>query len=351
MKTSCVVSSVASIFSLSVFSFFIPLFSPHFCEAQTGLSYRVVPLGTNFSSGGNSYSYRMSDSGIFTTGITRPDSNNVYRPFTFSRSTGFVELPSPFGFGYSWGQSINDSGKTLIAGGSRSYVYDRDTDTYQELPNIFGGTSVGAQDINNNLIVGAARAGSGELRAFLWNNGVFTDLTALYGITDALKINDAGDIMCVRNYEPCLISNGILHIISSSGNYGGDPNGMNNSGTVVGMSVDTTGLARGFKYNGVSQVLPIVNGFNPAHPKDISDCDQIVGTGFTMPPNAVFTRAFLMWNGQVTDLNSLIPANSGWVLEDAVDISRTSGRIIVNGKRNGEPRSAMLVPNAAGVCP
>jgi len=344
MKTSSVVSSVLS---------FLTLILPHLVYAQIAPSYRIVPLG-NFAPSGGSYSYRMSDSGDLMTGISRLNSQSPYTPFIYTRSGGYSNPGSPAGAPYSWGQSINDSGRTLVIVASRSYIYTRVNSSYQEIMNPFGGTSVGVLDINNNnLVVGSARDSLNQLRAFLWNNGVVTDLTALYGITNAININNDGDIACsiTTTYtQGCVIIDGILHMINTSGSQGGIPLGMNNLGTVVGSSGDITGLARGFKYDGVSQLLPIINNFNPAHPKDISDCGQIVGTGFTMPPNALFSRAFIMSNLVIVDLNTRIPANSGWILQDAVDIAKTNGRILINGTLNGEFRSAILIPIGGGTC-
>src|SRR5262249_37629831 len=52
---------------------------------------------------------------------------------------------------------------------------------------------------------------------------------------------------------------------------------------------------------------------------------QVVGTSLTS--GIALSRAFLWERGKMTDLNDLIPASSGWVLEEACAIN-DSGQIV-----------------------
>jgi hypothetical protein len=54
-------------------------------------------------------------------------------------------------------------------------------------------------------------------------------------------------------------------------------------------------------------------------------------------------RALQWQNGAWFDLNELIPAQSGWVLNDAVDINE-QGQVVGNGKLNGVDRAFLLTP-------
>jgi probable HAF family extracellular repeat protein len=51
-------------------------------------------------------------------------------------------------------------------------------------------------------------------------------------------------------------------------------------------------------------------------------------------PDLVNDHAFLWQNGTMIDLNSLLPAGSGWILEDAVAIN-DKGQIVCSGVSGG----------------
>ena len=52
-------------------------------------------------------------------------------------------------------------------------------------------------------------------------------------------------------------------------------------------------------------------------------------------------RAFLWRNGEMTDLNTLIPAGTGWVLESAAGVSE-GGQIVGYGTLSGKRRAFLL---------
>jgi probable HAF family extracellular repeat protein len=54
-------------------------------------------------------------------------------------------------------------------------------------------------------------------------------------------------------------------------------------------------------------------------------------------------HAFLWSGGSMRDLNSLIPANSGWVLEDATGVN-DAGQICGDGTHKGKTRAFLLTP-------
>ena len=64
-------------------------------------------------------------------------------------------------------------------------------------------------------------------------------------------------------------------------------------------------------------------------------------------PPASDLRAFLYHGGALYDLNSLIPAGSGWTLSLAIGIN-DAGQIAGAGFHNGQQRAFLLTPAAAG---
>jgi probable HAF family extracellular repeat protein len=125
---------------------------------------------------------------------------------------------------------------------------------------------------------------------------------------------------------------------------------INELGEIVGWSNDSFGTdSEPFLWrDGVFEPLPLPPAIVSATAADINDLGQVVGSGddgmFPSPP-----RALLWSDGEVHDLNDLIPPGSGWVLETAVAINRR-GEIAGNGRHDGARRVFLLTP-LGGVSP
>ena len=72
----------------------------------------------------------------------------------------------------------------------------------------------------------------------------------------------------------------------------------------------------------------------------INNVDQIVGESDT---SNGMNHAFLWESGTMTDLNDLLPANSGWELNDARDINE-DGAIVGSATINGQTHAFLLSP-------
>jgi probable HAF family extracellular repeat protein len=170
---------------------------------------------------------------------------------------------------------------------------------------------------------------------------------------------------------------------------GSDANGINNAGDVTGTAYGFEDLDQAFLYqNGKVTYLGTLIEANASHGTAINDTDQIAGTSFTnyrsfvhaflwskgqmldlgLPPNGIdssanalnnegqvvgsstvnattgATVAFLYRDGKMSDLNTLIPPHSGWVLSTATGIN-SRGQIIGTGQRNGVVRGFLLNPD------
>ena len=118
--------------------------------------------------------------------------------------------------------------------------------------------------------------------------------------------------------------------------------GINGAGQVTGFSYKN-GARYGFLYsssNGETQDLGHLGG-GATTGEAINDAGQVVGRSRTAL--GVF-HAFLYSNGQIRDLNDLIPFDSGWVLVSAIGISNT-GYITGRGSLNGQPHGFLLDPS------
>lgn len=78
----------------------------------------------------------------------------------------------------------------------------------------------------------------------------------------------------------------------------------------------------------------------------INNRGRVVGGTYTLGGSCPFSdpyHAFLWINDTIKDLNSLIPADSGWELHTAQDINNF-GRIVGYGIHNGQTKAFLLTP-------
>jgi len=168
----------------------------------------------------------------------------------------------------------------------------------------FGGNRSIAYDVSSaGAIVGTASlAGNTVSHAFLYENGVARDLGSPGGTSVALALNE--------------LSHAVGYWQSADGK-----------------------TTRAFFYDTTLKTLPGLGGtFTRA--SALNRSDVIVGEADT----AGGVRHAVIWrDGAITDLNTLIPSGSGWVLQAAVDIDAV-GQIVGYGTKDGQVRSFLLLP-------
>ena len=140
-------------------------------------------------------------------------------------------------------------------------------------------------------------------RSHLWENGKITDLGTIGDAQNssyAFAINDLGQIVGEANLHAVLWKNGM---ITDLGTLGGR---------------DSIAL-------------------------DINNLGQVVGRAATNSVNHAF-----LWDStnKMQDLNSLISANSGWLLSEARAINE-AGQIVGSGIINGQQHGFLLIPHSA----
>ena len=166
----------------------------------------------------------------------------------------------------------------------------------------------GPEDINATGVVGGGTTASGLDRAFRWANQTVEWLPSLSGASRAYSVNA--------------------------------------SGTAVGYSDSATDVSQGFLEHatvwGATGVTDLGTlGGERSEAYSINDAGQIVG--WSLVSTSDTAHAFVTRNGALTDLNELLPPDSGWVLNGAWDIN-AAGQIAGWGTRDGATRAFLLSP-------
>jgi probable HAF family extracellular repeat protein len=210
----------------------------------------------------------------------------VIQNLTFSRISNY----SPY--------AINDKGQILAKNVQNDFMY------------ILG---------NTNQIIGSSSGGIG------------------------CALNNNGDALFTLSDDPTTGATTLQHnsVVSA---INGRAFGINDSCHYVGLYPTNINSfsANAFYYNGVSRIdIGSFGGtFSIAH--GINSLDQIVG-GSNLSGDAV-EHAFIYQNSQLTDLNTLIPSDSGWVLNGASAIN-DNGWIVGRGVNpQGQQTAYLLQP-------
>ena len=259
-----------------------------------------------------------------------------------------------------------------------------------------GGLSEGHAINDAGQVVGYATDTAGDLDAALWNGRKITLLPGLN--PDAIGINDSGQIIGVINGE-FIDSNGTQTVlpdppslltcnavaINNNGQVTGDcsgqegtlneftprgvvwtndtptvlptlggpcpsaaltcpeafPTAINNNGQVTGTAATSTGALDGFLWSN-GTITDLGPDFAPAA---INDNGVIVGGAFDV--NGVIDGGgFIDTDGTLQNLNTLIPAGSGFQIQSATGIN-DNGQIIANATdtATGQQHALLLTPN------
>jgi probable HAF family extracellular repeat protein len=263
--------------------------------------------------------------------------------------TDLGDLPGGF-YSYKFPKDINDAGQVVgnvtNARGTISHAFLWQNGVMTNLGDLPGGadTSVAFGINNSGQVVGWSGAATG-IRAFLWQNGVMSDLGDLPGGTDlsiARGINDAGQVVgessAATGVRPFLWQNGVMTNLGDLPGHSdySTATGINNAGQVVGYSPAATGTRPFLWQNGVMTDLGDLTG-GGEYAFGINDAGQgVSSTG---------GRAFLWQNGYDTDLSTVSGVvDTGWRLTNATAINN-AGQIVGYGTNpQGLPAAYILTP-------
>ena len=218
-------------------------------------------------------------------------------------------------------------------------------------------TANGINDVGQ--IVGTTSNGS----AFLWQSGVLTNLGHLGGGGGfGAGLNDAGHAVG-SSYTTHVTELGPLRhaflwqdgVMTDLGVLPGDDESwawaINNFGQIVGSSGHTDPrtyevTSRAFLYDaGVMTALPVPN--RESYAGGINDSGVVVGTMRAAGDFSSY-HAYIYADGVVTNLNTLIPSDSGLHLASATGINNAGQIVGVAIDSRGDQRAFLLVPAGQG---
>ena len=339
------------------------------------MKYFITDIGT--LGGTESFAYGISNSGK-VVGSSRLVGDTATHSFLYSNGKMTDLYPLNSGNIQTVGPTSINGGK--IASGVISNgiyypaLYDIKTSQITVLDSLGGVTPYNfngvATSINDSgQAVGYSYLDDINRHAFLYSNGVVTDIGSFGGYSSATAINDKGMIVGFASdlyngsAHAFFYSNGVMKDIdpvapldfSRSESYAND---INKHGDVVG-AFFTQGQStfHGFlSSNGVFTDIGVAGSLE-TYLLGINDRGQIVGIksdpyndvcfdpelGSSVPCIKYEQHAFFYAKGKVINLDALIRPNSGWKLSWAFDINN-NGQIVGYGLVNDKFRAFLLMP-------
>jgi probable HAF family extracellular repeat protein len=316
--------------------------------AQVG-SYTITDIGN--LGGTLTHAWGLNNAGQATGNAT--NASGTSQAFRFGPG-GIVAAPS-LGGSSSIGHGINAAG--VIAGGSDipfggyRHAFTSASGVTTDLGTLVGGNNSEAYAINSaGQVTGTASDPTGS-EAFVYQNGVMTGIGRLGGNQAVgTGINGTGVVAGYSTYSlspynhPFVYQGGTMTDLGTLGGTSGVAYGINDAGKIVGSAARSDGRSDAFVWaNGTMTDLGELGGTLGSGAFGINSLDQIVGATSTVAAPTQ-RRAMLYQNGVMTDLNTLLPAGSGWTLIQA-DAINDAGQIIAFGSSpTGTSGAVLLTP-------
>ncbi len=324
--------------------------------------WRVVAVGTPGANATGLNNIGQISGGFYDT--TPPLAH--HSAFIWSLEGGTSVLPVTNSLPNAYASALNDAGQ--VAGyfsgqffGSTNVAFSWSASGGLVLLGSIGGNSVQPLAMNSSgQIVGVAEDNSGYSirRPFTWTASTGIKILGGTSLFDpsgwALAVNGLGQLAGYRsaglNLQAYLwATNGVPTALGFlPGDTSSQANGINDPGTVVGQSWGGTNGTRAFLWNAQTglSLIPVPPAFSngsktSVNVKSINNAGVAVGNA-AAPGNAL-PQAWAWAGGAMTNLNDLIPSNSGWVLSDAFAVNN-SGQIAGSGYFLGQGQPFLLLP-------
>ena len=313
--------------------------------AATGTArYTVTDLGA-LGTGDFSVATAVNNAGQ-VVGYSNPTATTTHA-FRWSNGT-LTDLGTNPGGGFSRANAINNAGQVAgtadrIPGGFGYPVRWSAGNVITDL----GGPVTNALGVGNGIdpagrVVGGQRPNSSEgnpLGTLYQVDGTRVDLGANLG--PATGINAVGQVVGSPAY---IWRNGTVRFLP----------GFPGTGSTAANAISISGQVVGWAGAGLSQIAVRWQGTNPVslgaidgvmrnQANAVNAAGQIVGTADPQCVPCPAPRAWLWQAGTMTALDTLIPAGSGWTLQQANGIN-DRGQIVGAGVHNGHMRAYLLTP-------
>jgi probable HAF family extracellular repeat protein len=329
-------------------------------EAAAQQAYTITDLGTL---PGQANSILYSGESLNNRGqvvVTANNLGNFYwdgdAAYLWSEPGTIQVLPGVPGADRNDAYGINNHGQIVgESGGSNlqawyPVVWDHGTLYNLGIPPGDWGTSASAIN-DSGVIVGTTTTfGFALIRAVAWYDRQLTILPSLpaAAFTQATAINDQGQIVGMSgldafvHYHAVIWDRGSITDLGTLGGDGSQAWGINNKSQVVGQAQTTSGEWHAAVWeNGTVTDLGSFGSDPWAIAVGVNSHGQIVGVSTL--PDGINTRGLLWEEGLVIDVQTLIPADSGWIIQQAIGINER-GQIAGQGLHNGQLHSFLLTP-------
>jgi probable HAF family extracellular repeat protein len=335
--------------------------------------YTVVDLGT--LGGSVAYAMAINNRGHVIGGSSLPedptDPTGELRVHTFLYRGGQMIDLGTLGGDSSYPEDLNDMDQVV---GSSFLTGNPIDPQFAPLPAIHGflysngammdlGTLGGPSDgllssaatgiSDSGRVAGTSNVPGGDGHGFIYINGVMQEVPMPAGDTCAFSgMNNSN--LAVGQYSTAgsaLVAEAFTYDTDQTktflGTLGGDTSfatSANDTGWVVGSSFlsGSPQVFHAFLYKDKDSGmidLGTLPGDTSSEASDINAAGQVVGT--SSQDNLGIQRGFLYSGGVMYDLNSLIPADSGWQIISAGSINDL-GQIVGFGLHNGQPHAFLL---------
>ena len=329
-------------------------------SATGGSRYAVVDLGTL---GGDS-STALAVNGGVVVGTSRIAGDAHQHAFVYENGA-MRDLGVPAGFtdsaataidaaghvaGHAW--TVDDAGALATSRAFRSsgggLAAVAGPSAARPLLTVAGFDASGA-------VVGTAAGASDGSAPQVTVSGTDGVSTPVAGRATAGGVNAAGDIAGTL-VDPAgvsqafLLRDGELSPLGALGAGGWSVGAaVNAAGDVAGWSTSGPGgVARAVLFRGGTALDLGLPAGTESEARAVNDAGQVVGDYYDVAAGG--RRAFLWENGAATDLDALIPAGSGWTLEQATGID-AAGEIVGVGTHDGVRRAFLLVAPGSAPAP
>jgi len=309
------------------------------------LQYTIVNLGSLSSN--SSYPAGINDLGQ-VVGYCYTDS---WDKRAFLYSDGTMMGLGTLGGSEAYARDINNAGQVVGEatdndGNWHAFLWAAGTGM-QDLATL-GGQSSAAYALNEHgQVVGYSEV-DGVNHAFLYDNGVMTDLDTFdYFQSGAFDINDQSQVVGLlmpftSNATAFLYENDTLVDLGSLLLSGSQGWLINNSGLVAGHAWSGTEYRSFIHAQDTTIDLGTLEGFANTYVWGMNDTGQLVGSATNQ--TGTLSHAFVFTGGELYDLNDLLVPNHGWDYLTTANAVNNNGQIAGYGRIDGQYRGFLLTP-------